>query len=105
MKRIYTAANLPEAYLVRDLLTQAGVAAHVFNEHANAALGDLPSNAAYPQVWITQSHQEQHARAIIAGYEARPAIHANRICAACGEQNPGQFEICWSCGAALAFAT
>lgn len=98
MKRIYTAANLPEAYIVRDLLRGAGVAAHVFNEHANGAMGEIPMGSTYPQVWIAQLHQEQHARAVIARYEHAP-VAAARACAVCGEVNPGQFEICWSCGA------
>ena len=105
MKRIYNAANLPEAYLVRDLLVQAGVAAHVFNEHAMAAMGEVPFMSAYPQVWIAQLHQEQHARSVIAEFEKRPTHVAARICQACSENNPGGFEICWSCGAGLGMAT
>ena len=101
MKRIYTAQNLPEAYLVRDLLTRAGVAAHVFNEHAMAAMGELALGSAYPQVWITQEHQEQHARAVIADYESRPASTSTRNCFSCGEQNPAEFDLCWNCAAPL----
>jgi hypothetical protein len=101
MKRIYTAQNLPEAYLVRDLLTQSGVAALVFNEHAMAAMGELALGAAYPQVWIAQEHQEQHARAVIADFEDRPASMIIKNCAACGEQNPGEFDLCWNCAAPL----
>ena len=51
MKRIFTAGNLPEAYLVRDLLRQAGVAVHVFNEHAMAALGEVPGSERLRTRW------------------------------------------------------
>ena len=101
MKRIYSAANLPEAYLVRDLLAHEGIAAHIFNENAIGALGDLPMAAAAPQVWITQQHQEQHARAIIARFELRVPDNASQQCSACNETNPGGFELCWNCNAAL----
>ena len=101
MKRIYTARNLPEAYLVRDLLAQSGVATHVFNEHAMAAMGELAFGSAYPQVWIVQEHQEQHARSVIADYETRPVSTATKKCFACGEQNPAEFELCWNCAAPL----
>ncbi|MEP7155883.1 MAG: DUF2007 domain-containing protein [Betaproteobacteria bacterium] len=104
MKRIYSAQNLAEAYLVRDLLTQAGVAAHVFNEHAMAAMGELAVGAAYPQVWIAQAHQEQHARAVITDYESRPPSTSVRNCMACGEENPGEFEVCWKCATPLGHA-
>lgn len=101
MKRIFTAGNLPEAYLVRDLLLQAGVAVHVFNEHAMAALGDVPSSAACPQLWIAQLHQEQHARAVIDAYEANRGTGAALVCPRCGESNPAGFEICWNCAGTM----
>ena len=102
MKRIYTAANLADAHLVRDLLQQAGIAVHIFNEYEMAALGEMPMGSAYPQLWIPQLHQEQHARAVIAEYERRPAQTALKHCLACQETSPGEFELCWNCGAALA---
>ena len=94
MKRIYTAANLADAHLVRDLLLQAGIAVHVFNEYAMAALGDVPMGSAYPQLWISQLHQEQHARAVITDYEQRPAQTDIKNCLSCQETNPGEFELC-----------
>ena len=42
MQRLYSAANLPEAHLVRGLLAAAGIEARVFNEFAGGALGELP---------------------------------------------------------------
>ena len=101
MKRIYTAANLAEAHLVRDLLQQAGVAVHVFNEYAMAAMGDVPMGAACPQLWIAQPQQEQHARAVIAEYENRPGETTMKSCFECGETSPGEFELCWNCGKPL----
>ena len=97
MKRIFTAGNLPEAYLVRDLLVRAGVPVHIFNQHAMAALGDIPAAAACPQIWIAQLHQEQHARAVIAEYEANCGHGSASNCTGCGESNPAGFEICWNC--------
>ena len=104
MKHIYSASHLPEAYLVRDLLMHAGIAAHIFNENAMGAMGDLPMGAACPQVWIQQPHQEQHARAIIAHYERKAPDGpeaANKFCANCQEANPAGFELCWNCHAGL----
>ena len=102
MKRIYTAANLADAHLVRHLLQQAGIAVHIFNEYAMAALGDVPMGSACPQLWISQLHQEQHARAVITDYEQRPAQTTIKLCPSCQESNPGEFELCWNCGAGLA---
>jgi hypothetical protein len=101
MKQVYTASNLPDAHLMRDLLEQAGIAAHVFNAHAMGAMGELPMGAASPQVWITQLHQEQHARAVIADFEQRKPQTRTRQCPGCHETSPGEFDFCWSCGTAL----
>jgi hypothetical protein len=101
MKRIYTATNLPDAHLLRNLLVQAGIAAHIFNENAMSAFGELPLASAYPEVWIAQPHQEQHARALVSAYTRPGPSAADRWCAACSEANPGEFELCWNCGAAL----
>jgi hypothetical protein len=104
MKRIYTAANLPEAALVRDLLQQAGIPAHILNQHAMGALGDLPMSEALPQVWIPQSHQELHALKVIAQFQSATAnavFRSNATCQQCHESNPAAFELCWNCGADL----
>ena len=101
MKRIYTAANLLDAQLVLDLLAQAGVPAHVFNANAMSALGDLPMSAAYPQIWIAQPHQEQHARAVIAEFQRQTPNLVAKICEGCTESSPGEFDLCWNCGASL----
>jgi hypothetical protein len=105
MKFVYSAANLPDAQLVHDLLQQAGVPAHIFNANASAAIGELPLSAACPQVWIAQGHQEGHARSVIADYLRPGPEPAGKTCSRCAEGSPGQFELCWNCGAVLpAFA-
>ncbi len=102
MRRLYTAADLPEAHLVRQLLAQAGIEARVFNEYAQGALGEIPFGQAYPEVWLVDERDAPRARAIVAAYErCRPRTETRR-CGSCGEENPAEFEICWRCGALLA---
>ncbi len=101
MKKVYSAANVPEAYLVRDQLQHAGIEARVLNEHAIGALGDMPLASAYPQVWIERDHQSHHARQIIAEYESQRTDSQARHCFKCGESSPGQFDLCWNCAEPL----
>jgi hypothetical protein len=101
MKLVYVAINLPDAHLVRHLLQQAGIPSHVLNEHAVGAMGELPVASACPQVWIAQVHQEHHARTVIEEYQSRRPVTGNKICAACRETNPADFDLCWRCGAML----
>jgi hypothetical protein len=101
VKRVYGAANLPEAYLVLGMLSRAGIRAHVFNEHAQGAAGEIPLVHTYPELWVEDERDYARARHIIEEYERRAADDTGVICPACGESNPQAFEICWHCGQSL----
>jgi len=97
VQRLYSAANLPEAHLVRGLLAVAGIEARVFNEYAGGALGELPFAEVAPSVWIEKERDLTRARQIITTYEnAVPAPGSTR-CGACGEESPHDFAVCWQC--------
>jgi hypothetical protein len=85
MKRLYGAANLPEAYLVLGMLSRAGIPAHVFNENAQGAAGELPVAQACPEIWIDDERDYTLARRVVEDYERRSADD----------------ESCWRCGEAL----
>ena len=97
MQRLYSAANLPEAYLVRGLLAAAGIEARVFNEYAGGALGELPFTEVAPSVWIEEERDLTRARQVIASYEKPATAPGSTRCDACGEESPRDFSICWQC--------
>ena len=97
MQRLYSAANLPEAYLVRGLLAAAGIEARVFNEYAGGALGELPFSEVAHSVWIEEERDLTRARQVIVSYEKPAATPGNTRCGACGEENPRDFAFCWQC--------
>jgi hypothetical protein len=101
VKRLYSAGSLPEAYLLRDRLAQAGIDARVFNENAQGGLGEIPFTHAYPEVWLMEPRDEARARAIVRDIESPPFGGVEKRCAACGEANPGNFEVCWHCGSPI----
>ncbi len=96
MKRVYNAANLPDAHIVAGVLAEHGIRATILNANAAGAMGDLPFDAAAPQLWIEHPADEARARAVIEAF-LREAQAPARRCPACGEENPAPFEICWSC--------
>jgi hypothetical protein len=98
--RFCSAANLPEAHLLRALLEQAGIAARVFNEHAQGGMGEIPFMHAWPEIWLEHESDRARAEQVLAEFEHADR-RAARTCAACGEQNPGTFDICWRCGAVI----
>lgn len=98
VRKLYAAADLPEAYLVLHRLTEAGITAHVFNENAQGGVGELPFTHTYPEVWLEDEADWQRGREIVRQHESRPAERGERHCGRCGEDNPGTFEVCWRCG-------
>jgi hypothetical protein len=101
MKRLCKAASLPDAHILRALLEQAGIEAHVFNENAQSGAGQLPVSEALPEVWVAQERDLERAREVVHRFEAAPPETVTVRCGRCGEDNPGNFQLCWSCGAAL----
>lgn len=101
MLKIYSAATLPDAHLVRGLLAQAGIQARVFNENAQGGMGEIPFTHAYPEVWILDEADLARARELIGQFERPAMIVAAVRCPHCGEDNPGNFQLCWSCGKAF----
>jgi hypothetical protein len=100
VKRVHTAATLAEAHLLVDLLADRGIRARIFNANASSLAGELPIDAAMPQVWVENPVDASRAREVIEEFSRMPASPA-RKCLACGEDNPGSFDLCWNCGAGL----
>lgn len=100
MKRVHTAANLPEAHILLHLLEHRGIRARVFNANASSLAGELPIEASLPQVWVEHARDADRARELIAAFLG--SSHGPpRKCPACGEENPSSFDLCWACGAGL----
>jgi hypothetical protein len=101
MRKVYSAATLPDAHMVRGLLAQAGIEARVFNENAQGGMGEIPFTHAYPEVWVVDERDLMRAAELVGQFD-RPAAPADALrCPHCGEENPANFQVCWSCGEAI----
>ena len=101
LKKLFSAASLPDAHLIRNLLEQAGIEAHVLNANAQGGVGQLPVMEACPQIWIADERDVERARRIVEAFEHMPAISSSLRCQECSEDNPSTFQLCWNCGSAL----
>lgn len=101
MIRVYTAQQRYDAYLVADRLNQAGIKAHVFNQHASSIVGDVPPDVGQPQVWIERECDRERAQVVLREIEAAGSRQGEVACKGCGESSPANFDLCWKCGAAL----
>jgi hypothetical protein len=102
MFRFYVARARFDAFLVADRLNQAGIRAHVFNQHASSIVGDVPPDVAQPQVWIERESDRERAEILLARLGEEAARGGTTRCAACGEDSPANFDLCWNCGRSLA---
>jgi hypothetical protein len=83
LKRVFTAANLPEAHLLSDYLADRGVRARIFNANASSVLGELPLEASLPQLWVERDDETARAAAHLKpggvlvlelGHDSLPAV-------------------------------
>jgi hypothetical protein len=102
MFRFYVAQARFDAFLVADRLNQAGIRAHVFNQHASSIVGDVPPDVAQPQVWLEREADRERAGVLLARLTEEAARGGTSRCAACGEDSPANFDLCWNCGRSLA---
>lgn len=100
MLKLCSAASLPEAHLLCELLDRAGIAARVLNQNAQSGLGEIPFTHAWPELWIERERDARHALELVRAWEHAPRS-PDIGCRGCGESNPGGFELCWNCGASL----
>jgi len=82
-------------------LAGASIGARIFNANASSLAGEIPIDSSLPQLWVDEERDADRAKALIDEYLRRrpsgPPVH----CRSCGEENPGSFELCWSCGKPL----
>lgn len=101
MIRIYVAHQRFDAWLVADRLNQAGIRAHVFNQHAASIVGDVPADVAQPQVWIERECDRERAAIVLKDIATASERTGSVWCGTCNEESPANFELCWNCGGTL----
>lgn len=100
MERVFTSSNPALAGLVQSVLESAGIPCLLRNHYLAGAMGELPVNECWPQVWVVDEADAPRAARLIR--EALPQDGGARppwTCPTCGEVLEAQFRQCWQCGA------
>lgn len=99
-KTLYTAANAPEAHLIKGLLEQSGIEVSLEGESLSIGIGGLPVDAIQVKVMVNEVQFEEAVK-IIKDYEDNMLRDDDQNtqweCTNCKKMNPGSFDICWSC--------
>lgn len=102
MKRIYRASDLPQAYLIRQQLENAGIPCRILNENAQGGVGEIPFTHTYPEIWLVRDTDTELAQKFLREFEENQRKEIGSVtCPSCGEPNPANFETCWKCAAVL----
>jgi hypothetical protein len=73
----------------------------IFNANASSLAGELPIDAALPQLWVEDPLDAPRARELIDAFLRSSASGPPVYCPKCGEENPPAFDLCWACGTGL----
>ena len=108
LKRVYSSASLWEAREILTLLEQQRIPAMLLNENVAGTPGVLPFNPGMTvdaEVWVLDAGLADRCTRLIDEFQAAasptsPGSEPAWLCAACQEENPAGFDLCWACGRA-----
>mgnify|MGYP000865307060 CR=1 FL=1 len=98
MKKIYVSADPVQCGWLESLLQASNIECLVRNRFLGGAIGELPINEAWPEIWVVNDNDEARAESVIADALAPLLVTEDWRCAGCQEWVEGQFGSCWQCG-------
>lgn len=99
MRKVFSSLEISETMLIRDALARHGIDAFTQNETAGHTA--VPEFRPSVDIWVTNDADYDAARKVVQSTLSvidSAAEAAPWPCAHCGTENPGSFELCWSCG-------
>jgi hypothetical protein len=99
MKRVQFSVHrtVGEARMLAGALESAGLSVDIRGESLVPLSGEIPSTEAWVELWLLPQELEA-GRQVLAELQAnQEAANRSVTCPRCGEENPANFELCWSC--------
>jgi len=103
MKQVYKAADLIEAQLLKDFISDHKIEVIIKGDLLTGAVGEIPADIT-PSVWVLNVDDYDAARELVTVFESnnKDAALTQSVwkCLECDELIEPQFSQCWKCGAA-----
>jgi hypothetical protein len=101
MKELFRELDITRVSYYKALLEDCGIPTMIRNEFLTTfGLSEIPIPEFYPALCVV--NDDDYVQAMMIIREHLTANQANAdieiACASCREPNPGNFEVCWSCG-------
>jgi len=96
MKMVYTNENHFLVNNVKNLIEAQEISTFLKNEFAQGAIGEISAFDSWPEVWVFDDSDFDHAVEIVKLSQTNNNT-VDWICKNCSEKNAPSFEICWNC--------
>ena len=101
MKAVYSSPHLFWVVYYKDILQSNGIECFIKNEYLSGGAGELPPNECWPRLYVDDTDFERAEQIVQTEMNKKVVDESPWICEQCGEENEGQFVICWKCGASI----
>jgi hypothetical protein len=98
MREVFSNQDLTLVSYYKGLLDEAGILCYIRNE--NGGNPDVAGISFQPTLCVVTDADFEAAIAYLKSQPAPSTVpRADWKCPSCHEENPGNFELCWNCGA------
>ncbi len=97
MRRVYTAADIIQVSQIQGVLEAAGIHCEIRNQHLAGAMGGLPIDQCWPELWV-RDDDETRAERLIKREQRFAPVGDDWDCPGCGETVDAPLSQCWNCG-------
>jgi rubrerythrin len=97
MRLIYQHENRGLVYSVKNILTMNDIDCHIKNDFGNTMGAEFGIANTLLELWLIHDEDYEQALKIIEQQTADSQNFKPWLCKNCGEENAGQFAVCWNC--------
>ncbi len=104
MKELFRERDFTKVGFFQSILESEGIATIVRNEHlTSSGLTEIPIPEFFPALCVVNDEDYERAINLLRERAVENEKNADKEidCPKCSEENPGNFDVCWSCGGDL----
>ncbi len=98
MKKLTSSESLVTINHFKNVLASEGIASQIRNEFLGGIAGEMPVDQVWPELWVVNDLDYDRAKQLIDAAIIEESPRDLWKCRKCGEENEGQFAVCWNCG-------
>jgi hypothetical protein len=96
MKMLFTNESSLLVNNVKNLIEAQAIKVFIKNEYAQGAVGGISAFDAWPELWVVNEVDFDHAMDIVS-ISQKDNDSIDWHCTHCKESNDSSFELCWNC--------